>query len=105
MEENAELVISDPQALENAKKDLRDIKGEITYIEDPYKAVSQCHAIAILTEWDLYRNIDYEKVFSKMKKPAFVFDGRNILNHKKLFDMGFNVYSVGRPPLTHFRVD
>ena len=104
MEENAELVISDPQALENAKKDLRDIKGEITYIEDPYKAVSQCHAIAILTEWDLYRNIDYEKVFNKMKKPAFVFDGRNILDHKKLFDMGFNVYSVGRPPLTHFSV-
>ena len=60
----------------------------VPYIEDPYKAVSQCHAIAILTEWDLYRNIDYEKVFSKMKKPAFVFDGRNILNHKKLFDMG-----------------
>ena len=49
--------------------------------------------------------IDYEKIFSKMKKPAFVFDGRNILNHKKLFDMGFNVYSVGRPALTHFRVD
>jgi UDPglucose 6-dehydrogenase len=91
--------------LKTQKKDLRDSKGEITYIEDPYKAVSHCHAVAILTEWDLYRNIDYEKVFSKMKKPAFVFDGRNILNHKKLFDMGFNVYSVGRPPLTHFRVD
>ncbi len=105
MEENAELVISDPQALENAKKDLRDIEGEIAYIEDPYEAASQCHAIAILTEWDLYRNIDYEKIFRKMKKPAFVFDGRNILNHKKLFDMGFNVYSVGRPALTHFRVD
>jgi UDPglucose 6-dehydrogenase len=105
MEENAELVISDPQALENARKDLRDIEGKVAYIEDPYEAATQCHAIAILTEWDLYRNLDYEKIFRKMKKPAFVFDGRNILNHKKLFEMGFNVYSVGRPALTHFKVD
>jgi len=44
-------------------------------------------------------------IFRKMKKPAFVFDGRNILDHRKLFDMGFNVYSVGRPALTHFKVD
>lgn len=105
IEENAELVISDPKALENAKKDLHDIEGEVAYIEDPYEAATQCHAIAILTEWDLYRNIDYEKIFSAMKKPAFIFDGRNILNHKKLFDIGFNVYAVGRPALTHFKVD
>jgi len=66
---------------------------------------SQCHAIAILTEWDLYRNLDYEEIFSRMKKPAFVFDGRDILDNRKLFDMGFNVYSVGGPALTHFKVD
>ncbi len=37
-----------------------------------------------------------------MKKPAFIFDGRNILNHKELFDIGFNVYPIGKASLTHF---
>ena len=103
IEERAHLIISDPQALSNAKNDLKDLKGTIEYEEDPYKAADKTHAIAILTEWDLYKDLDYEKIYNKMEKPAFIFDGRNILDHQKLFNIGFNVYPLGRPYLIHFK--
>jgi len=102
LEENARLVISDPKALPNAKKDLDGINGEITYQEDPYEAAAGSHAVAIITEWDVYKTLDYEKIFNSMKKPAFIFDGRNIVDHEKLFNIGFNVYAIGKPALTHF---
>ncbi len=102
LEENAELVISDPQALQNAQKDMHGVTGKIHYIKDPYAAAQGCHAIAIITEWDLYRHLDYKKIFSSMNKPAFIFDGRNIVDHNILFDIGFNVYPIGKPALTHF---
>jgi len=102
LEENAEVILTDPKALENAKIDLKETAGKVSYVEDPYEAASGCDAIALLTEWDLYRNLDYKKIYSSMVKPAFIFDGRIILNHKKLHDLGFNVYPIGMPPLTHF---
>lgn len=100
-EEKAELIITDPKALDNAKIDLHDIDG-ITYEPDPYKAARGCDAIAVMTEWKLYTELDYERIYDSMAKPAFVFDGRNILDHKKLHEMGFNVYPIGKPPLVHF---
>ncbi|GAB6072018.1 nucleotide sugar dehydrogenase [Venenivibrio stagnispumantis] len=102
VEERAILSITDPKALENAKKDLEGVEGEIYYTEDPYEAVKDADAIAVITEWDLFKNLDYEKIYSLMRKPAFIFDGRNILDHKKLFEIGFNVYPLGKPPLKHF---
>jgi UDPglucose 6-dehydrogenase len=102
MEEKAHVVISDPKALKNAKKDLKDFNHLIEYEPDPYKAANKAHAIAILTEWDLYRELDYKKIFDAMEKPAFIFDGRNILDHQKLFKIGFNVYPLGKPHLIHF---
>ena len=60
------------------------------------------HAIAVITEWDVFKKLDFEKVFSVMQKPAFVFDGRNILDHQRLFQIGFNVFPLGKPSLTHF---
>jgi UDPglucose 6-dehydrogenase len=102
VEENAELIISDPKALKNAKTDLSDINGKVSYVEDPCKAAQGCHAIAIMTEWELYKDLDYEKIFSSMNKPAFIFDGRNIVNHEKLFEIGFNVFPIGKPALTHY---
>ena len=103
LEEKAHVVISDPQALGNAKNDLKDYDGSIEYEEDPYKAANKAHAIAILTEWDLYKELDYENIYNEMEKPAFLFDGRNILDHKKLFEIGFNVYPLGKPHLIHFK--
>jgi UDPglucose 6-dehydrogenase len=37
-----------------------------------------------------------------MTQPAFIFDGRNVLDHRRCFSIGFNVYPIGKPPLTHF---
>ncbi len=102
MEEQAEVVISDPKALKNARIDLAGFEDRVRYVEDPVQAAEGCHAIAILTEWDLYRNLDFNKIFEGMVKPAFIFDGRNILDHRRCFDIGFNVYPIGKPPLTHF---
>jgi UDPglucose 6-dehydrogenase len=102
VEEKAELVITDPKALKNAMIDLGDIDGKIYYIEDPYEASDGCDAIAVMTEWDIYAELDFEKIYQSMTKPAFIFDGRNILDHKRLFDIGFNVFPIGKPALTHF---
>lgn len=102
LNEKAKLVITDPKALENAKIEFADINGDIEYIEDPYEAASGCDAIAVMTEWNIYKELDYERIYKSMTKPAFIFDGRNILDHKKLFNLGFNVYSIGKPSLTNF---
>jgi UDPglucose 6-dehydrogenase len=101
IEERAEVVVSDPQALVNAQHDLSDVADRIRFEEDPYEAARGAHAIAVLTDWDLYADLDYERIISLMMKPAFIFDGRNCLDHKKLFELGFNVYAVGRPALSH----
>lgn len=64
---------------------------------DVYDACDGSHAIAILTEWDEFKTLDYEKIYSKMSKPAFIFDGRNILDHDKLREIGFEVHAIGKP--------
>ncbi|HUN55128.1 MAG TPA: nucleotide sugar dehydrogenase [Smithella sp.] len=99
--EQAQIVISDPRALKNAAIDLEDIKENIKYLEDPYRAAAGCHALLILTDWDLYRRLDFKKIYQSMVKPAFLFDGRNILDHHKCFTIGFNVYPIGKPALSH----
>ncbi len=101
-EEKARIVISDPQAIPNARNDLKDVKGDIVYESDPYAAVTGCDAVAVITEWPLYAKLDYNRIYNAMIKPAFVFDGRNILDHRKLFEIGFNVFPIGKAPLTHF---
>jgi UDPglucose 6-dehydrogenase len=101
-EEKAQIVITDPQALENARVDLQELNGRLSFKEDPYKAALGCDAIAVVTEWDLYKDLDYDKIYQSMRKPAFMFDGRNILDHQSLFEIGYNVYPIGKPKLTHF---
>ncbi len=103
--EQAEVVIHDPQALDNARKDLKDVAGLVSFESDPYLASKGAHAIAVMTEWDVYASLDYNRIFKDMDKPAFVFDGRNLLDHKKLYEIGFNVYPIGKPPCTHFAED
>ncbi len=102
LDEKAELVITDPKALGNAKMELEGMEGKISYIEDPYEAAIACDAIAVITEWKIYAQLDFEKIYKSMVKPAFIFDGRNILDHNKLYEIGFNVFPIGKPPLTHF---
>ena len=98
--EKADLVISDPKAISNAKKDLSSLDNVI-FEKDPYEAAKDADAIALLTDWKFYNDLDFEKLHSVMRKPAFIFDGRNILDHEKIFNLGFEVYSVGKGRLTH----
>ena len=102
LKERARLSISDPHALANAQKDMEGVKGNFTFEPDPYKAAEGAHAIALMTEWDQYRDLDYKRIFDSMEKPAFLFDGRNHLDHQALFDLGFNVYAIGKPDRTQF---
>ena len=87
-------ILSDLDYLESRSSDLNR-KG-ITVSEDPYEVCKGAHAIAILTEWDEFREYDWQKIYDDMQKPAFVFDGRNILDAKKMADFGFIFQSVGR---------
>ena len=99
--EQAEVVLTDPKALKNARRDLKNFRKGLTFEPNPYKAAKGAHAIAVLTEWDVYRDLDYERIFKSMVQPAFIFDGRNILDHKRLYHMGFNVFAIGKAPLKH----
>ena len=63
---------------------------------DPYEALNGTHAIAVITEWDEFKSYDWQKIYERMHKPAFVFDGRNILDQKKLESIGFIYQSIGR---------
>jgi UDPglucose 6-dehydrogenase len=105
VEEKAQVVITDPKALSNARADLRGLNNGIRFIGNPYEAAAGCDAVAVMTEWDLYKELDYKQIFKSMRKPAFIFDGRNILDHQHLFKIGFNVYPIGKPKLTHFTKD
>ena len=90
------MVISDPKALANARLELPELADQLEFEEDPYKAAEGAHAIAVLTEWKAFKELDYQRIFDSMTKPAFIFDGRNILDHDALFKIGFEVYSIGR---------
>jgi UDPglucose 6-dehydrogenase len=96
LEERAELVITDPQALPNARRDLADAPGSVTFEADPYRAAAGAHAIALLTDWPEYATLDYARMLAGMVQPASVFDGRNLLDHTHLRALGFTVYAVGR---------
>jgi UDPglucose 6-dehydrogenase len=99
--ERAHVVVTDPKAIANARADLSQLDGAVEFEEDPYKAAAGAHAIAVLTEWDVYRTLDYRRIYDEMTKPAFVFDGRNILDHEALHAFGFNVFPIGKRPLKH----
>ncbi|MHC5201817.1 nucleotide sugar dehydrogenase [Myroides sp. LJL119] len=62
---------------------------------DPYLALKDSHAIAVLTEWDEFKNYDWKRIYQNMKKPAFIFDGRNLLDRDSLQEIGFKLYSIG----------
>ena len=102
IEERANVVVTDPYALENFRRELGDTANQVTYEPDPYKAIQGSHAIAVITEWPQFKDLDFQMIFDRMEKPAFIFDGRNILDHQRLFEMGFNILSIGKPPQLHF---
>ena len=102
LEERASVVITDPYALDHAREDLGRAAAHVTFEPDPCVAARGAHAIALVTEWPQYTELDYRAIYGSMVKPAFIVDGRNILDHRRLFEIGFNVYAIGKPALTHF---
>ncbi|KAJ7971049.1 UDP-glucose 6-dehydrogenase family protein [Quillaja saponaria] len=70
---------------------------KVSVVWDAYEATKDAHAVCILTEWDEFKTLDYQRVYDNMQKPAFIFDGRNIIDVHKLREIGFIVYSIGKP--------
>ena len=104
LNEQANIAVYDPQVREKQvindlhylnTRSLDEIKKGITVFEDPYEVCKNAHAIAILTEWDEFKEYDWKKIYDNMQKPAFVFDGRNILDAKKMTAIGFVFKAVG----------
>ena len=113
IEEKAKISIYDPKVeAEQIWMDLTYATGlgkskvqeYVTLCKDAYEATKGAHAIAVATEWDEFKEIDFKKVNEQMIKPSFIFDGRNILNHKALRAMGFVVYAIGKPLDSHLNV-
>lgn len=102
--EQANVVVHDPQV------PLSKIREELTYLgvpvetldrhlsfsNDALAAADRAHGVAILTEWEQFRQLDWQQIHGKMFKPAFLFDGRNILDHATLRQIGFRVYAIGK---------
>ncbi len=86
-------VLSDLNYLETRSES--ENEKHISYQQDPYEACHNAHAIAILTEWDEFTAYDWQKIYDNMLKPAFVFDGRNILDGEKLKQIGFHYQAIG----------
>lgn len=100
LEERASLAIYDPK-VESTQicKDLEIEPGNknVEFAKNAEQAAAGAHALLVLTEWDEFRDLDFDAVYASMVKPAWVFDGRNLLDHARLRQIGFRVYSVGKP--------
>jgi UDPglucose 6-dehydrogenase len=105
LNEQSKIAVYDPQVKESQiQKDLNYLetrsleanKKGVTCFEDPYLACQEAHAIAVLTEWDAFKSLDWQRIYDSMKKPAFIFDGRNLLDEKKMRDIGFVYQAIGK---------
>ncbi|MFP9116219.1 UDP-glucose 6-dehydrogenase [Flavobacterium sp. RNTU_13] len=103
--EQANIAVFDPKVEEpqvysdlnylNTRSKEENAKGVSVY-NDPYAALEGAHAIAVLTEWDEFKEYDWQRIYDNMKKPAFVFDGRNLLDGDKLKEIGFVFQAIGK---------
>ena len=105
LEEGAFLNIYDPKVAEHEIiGDLKTVSHEdpnrvdklVKVFKDPLSALKGVHAVVVLTEWDEFKDVDYQAVYDSMLKPAFIFDGRLILDHAKLKKIGFQVEVIGK---------
>ncbi|KRY55403.1 UDP-glucose 6-dehydrogenase [Trichinella britovi] len=106
LDEGAKLNIYDPKVPKSAIfRDLRcseysdesnnESQIQVQIHDNAYSAAEGAHALVILTEWDEFKSLDYEVIYGLMMKPAFIFDGRVILDHQRLQSIGFIVHSIG----------
>jgi UDPglucose 6-dehydrogenase len=99
--EHANVVVYDPKV--PADEIISDVCGKgvgasprLAVAKTAYEACAGAHAIAIVTEWDEFKTLDYEKIYAGMPKPAFIFDGRNITDLAKLKKIGFRACGIGK---------
>ena len=96
----AEVVVYDPKV--PADQIRADVLGKgvendrLVIVNSASEAAQGAHAVAILTEWDEFKSLDFQAIFNGMPKPAFLFDGRNLLDLDKLKKIGFSVSGVGK---------
>lgn len=105
LEEKAEILVYDPKVTEERiyadldylnTRSPEENRALLKVTNDPIKATEDAHAIAILTEWDEFKQYDWKKIYDQMLKPAFVFDGRRLLDTEKMNSIGFNYYKIGQ---------
>ncbi len=98
--EHANVVVYDPKV--PADEIVSDVLGKgvsnprLTVVKSAYEATAGAHAIAVVTEWDEFKTLDYAKIYAGMPKPAFFFDGRNVVDLAKLRDIGFRAFGIGK---------
>ncbi|KAL3939706.1 MAG: hypothetical protein SGARI_001274, partial [Bacillariaceae sp.] len=80
----------------NVETTVPNLESLVITADDPYHACQDAHAVLVLTDWEEFKDYDYEKIYAAMAKPAFVFDGRNLLDHDALRNIGFEVHGIGR---------
>jgi UDPglucose 6-dehydrogenase len=90
--EGADIHIYDPKV---PHEEIKEHFPKAVTVTDVYEGAKAAHAIVVLTEWDEFKTYDYTKLYASMYRPAFLFDGRNILDHNALTKTGFQVYAVG----------
>jgi UDPglucose 6-dehydrogenase len=101
--ENAKVSVYDPKVpfdiivRDLSKAGVPDsvLKTNLTHAQTPLESLHHAHAMVVLTEWDEFRELPFEEIYQSMYKPAFAFDGRNILSSQVLRDVGFQLYSIG----------
>ncbi len=98
--EGAKVHVYDPQVSEEQIR--ADVLGtgtnpNLIVVKTALEACDGAHAVAVLTEWDEFKDLDFQKIYGGMLKPAFLFDGRNILPHAKLKEIGYRVFAIGKP--------
>ncbi|CAI8348787.1 MAG: UDP-glucose 6-dehydrogenase [Opitutia bacterium UBA7350] len=99
LEEQARVSIYDPEVSETRmRQDLNvsDDSEAVTVCSDAYEACKDAHAVLILTEWDEFKALDFERIHGAMQQPAFLFDGRNLLDLEALRKIGFEASGIGQ---------
>ena len=87
-------IISDLLVLGSFSKE--ELEERVFTYEDALSCANQAHAVAIMTEWDEFKELDWKHVYDEMFKPAFLFDGRMLLNHDEMTGIGFQMYTLGK---------
>lgn len=104
LSEQAEITVFDPKVVaERIYADLEYLNTRpiaenqklLKVSNNPYEACENAHAIAVLTEWDEFKTYDWNRIYERMQKPAFIFDGRGILDKISLETIGFVYYKIG----------